>query len=101
MINWNDEKIYKLHNSTGSCVTADIISTKGLVDFYVNDSQKWAVEILQDSGSVKGHVLRFGPGGLHSIVPISEKVILYFMAKKGTPKTVVVWYIQHARFQLC
>jgi hypothetical protein len=26
MINWNDEKIYKLHNSTGSCGPANIIS---------------------------------------------------------------------------
>jgi hypothetical protein len=26
MINWNDEKIYKLHNSTKSCGPADIIS---------------------------------------------------------------------------
>jgi hypothetical protein len=26
LINWNDEKIYKLHNSTRSCGPADIIS---------------------------------------------------------------------------
>jgi hypothetical protein len=80
------------------CVSPDVghmFGTKGLVDFYVNDSRKWAVEILRDGGSVKQHVLRVGPGGLYSVVPISEKVILYFSAKKRAPKTVDVWYIQH------
>jgi hypothetical protein len=37
--------------SEGVCVSADVehmFGTRGLVDFYVNDSRKWAVEILRD-----------------------------------------------------
>jgi hypothetical protein len=80
------------------CISPDVrhmFGTKGMVDFYVNDSRKWAVEIMRESGLVEEHALRFAPEGLYAVVPIYEKAILCFTEKRSRFELLHdVWYIQ-------
>ena len=54
-----------LGKSRGYCSpdVGRIFGTKGFLDFYVDRSRKWGVELVRDGDKLKEHAERFGLDG--------------------------------------
>ena len=61
--------------SKDTCVSVDAGScfgSNGYIDFYVNNNNKWAIELLRDGNRLQEHQKRFEKGGIY--IPILKQV---------------------------
>lgn len=71
----------------------------GMVDFYVNGSKKWLIEITREGDRLPQHADKFSKGtGLYACIPWTARVILDFRAVRPKKKTVdkygpLVWFV--------
>jgi hypothetical protein len=75
---------YKAATSTspyGSTISPDVGSvfgSVGFLDFYVNGSYCWGVELLREGSQIKEHAKRFVRGGQYEEIPLQEWAIVDF-----------------------
>jgi len=69
--------------------------SQGLMDFYIDGSLKWAIELLREGDRAKEHQDRFKPGGMYYIMRdnINEIVLLDFRSKPIKKMRNHFWYI--------
>jgi len=86
--------------SSSTCVSLDVghmFGTTGMVDFYVNNTSQWIIEIRRNNSELKEHCNRFDDGGLYALIPRKGVAILNFLDARKNPLRFEllpdVWYI--------
>lgn len=74
-----------------------IFGSNRYVDFYVNGTLQWAIELLREGSKSAEHEDRFKPGGLYYTMKshIKEYVILDFRRTNVTDKEDNFWYVMY------
>jgi len=72
-----------------------IFGTTGFLDFYVNDTKQWAIELTREGDELGEHVSRFEFGGLYQLIPKKGAAILDFRSETKKPRGLKerVWYV--------
>jgi len=72
-----------------------IFGTTGFLDFYVNDTKQWAIELTLEGDALGEHVSRFEFGGLYQLIPKKGVAILDFRSETKKPRGLKenIWYV--------
>ncbi len=72
------------HQHSISPDVGQIFNSEGFLDFYVDDTWKWGIELLREGDEMKSHSERFAPGGIYeAIAPeMAAWVILDFRTEE-------------------
>eukprot|EP01089_Gocevia_fonbrunei_P015495 TRINITY_DN4545_c0_g2_i1.p1 TRINITY_DN4545_c0_g2~~TRINITY_DN4545_c0_g2_i1.p1 ORF type:complete len:459 (-),score=57.24 TRINITY_DN4545_c0_g2_i1:2-1378(-) len=87
---WNAE-LYRTANKIidrchiVSCDVGAALGSTGFIDIFVNGSLMWGFELLREGKDLKGHIDRFGDGGIYEPMGLGKKIVIDF--RRGTPKS--------------
>ena len=82
-------------DATVSADVGPVFGSSGFLDFYVNGSHSWGIELLREGDKLQEHANRFGTGGTYSNIPLKKWAVLDFRCqlKEVRDPKQNFWYV--------